>query len=135
MLKFHKQTIQALILTTLISLAGCSSKGSVIPKSDVSIADVYKNRMNKTANRSMRLAVNEPLEHANVDVDVDAYTLLNMKQTNYKYLPNPTLYMYVNYRLSEVDRSPIPSFLTEFKLYERDEYALPNEININWGSK
>jgi conjugative transfer region lipoprotein (TIGR03751 family) len=135
MLKFHKQTIQALILTTLISLAGCSSKGSVIPKSDVSIADVYKNRMNKTANRSMRLAVNEPLEHANVDVDVDAYTLLNMKQTNYKYLPNPTLYMYVNYRLSEVDRSPIPSFLTEFKLYERDEYALPSEININWGSK
>jgi conjugative transfer region lipoprotein (TIGR03751 family) len=133
MLKFHKQTIQALILTTLISLAGCSSKGSVIPKSDVSIADVYKNRMNKTANRSMRLAVNEPLEHANVDVD--AYTLLNMKQTNYKYLPNPTLYMYVNYRLSEVDRSPIPSFLTEFKLYERDEYALPSEININWGSK
>jgi conjugative transfer region lipoprotein (TIGR03751 family) len=133
MLKFHKQTIQTLILTTLISLAGCSSKGSVIPKSDVSIADVYKNRMNKTANRSMRLAVNEPLEHANVDVD--AYTLLNMKQTNYKYLPNPTLYMYVNYRLSEVDRSPIPSFLTEFKLYERDEYALPSEININWGSK
>lgn len=133
MLKFHKQTIQTLILTTLISLAGCSSKGSVIPKSDVSIADVYKNRMNKTANRSMRLAVNEPLEHANIDVD--AYTLLNMKQTNYKYLPNPTLYMYVNYRLSEVDRSPIPSFLTEFKLYERDEYALPSEININWGSK
>ena len=124
---------QALILVALISLTGCSSKENIIPKSDVSIADVYESRTHQTGSRSMRLAVNEPLEHK--DIDVNAYTLLNMKPTNYKQLPNPTLYMYVNYRLSEIDRSPIPAFLTEFKLYERDEYALPSEININWGSK
>ncbi len=121
------------LLTIAVCINGCSSKGAVIPPSDVKISDVYRNHSSPRNNQSLRLAVNEQLAPSNMDVD--AYTLHNIQKPNYHLLPNPTLYMYVNHKLSKIDRSPIPAFLTEFKLYEKDEYALPSEININWGSR
>ena len=131
MIKTIKQCTILLIIAVCIN--GCSSKGSVIPPSDVEISDVYRNHSSANSNQSLRLAVNEQLAPRNMDVD--AYTLHNIQRPDYQFLPNPTLYMYVNHKLSKIDRSPIPSFITEFKLYEKDEYALPSEININWGSR
>lgn len=123
----------ATITLVLINALGCSSKGTVIPQSNTTISDVYHNQTVTTNKQPLRMAVNVPLSHE--DQPIDAYQLHNMKRTNYQSLPNPTLYMYVNTRLSEIDRAPIPAFITEFKMFERDEYALPSEININWGTK
>lgn len=125
-------------LTTLVAcsnLTGCSTKSKVIPPTDSTISSVYHSRVQATNNNSknLRLAVNEQLAFS--DSSPEAYTLHNLKKPDYKLLPNPTLYMFVNHKLSEVDRSPIPAFMTEFKMYEKDEYALPSEYNINWGSK
>ena len=123
----------ATITLVLINTLGCSSKKAIIPHSDVSISDVYHQQNVATNKQSLRMAVNVPLLHK--DQPIDAYQLHNKKRTSYKMLPNPTLYMYVNTRLSEADRAPIPAFITEFKMFDRDEYALPSEININWGTK
>jgi conjugative transfer region lipoprotein (TIGR03751 family) len=121
------------ITLVLTSVLGCSSKEAIIPQSEVNIADVYNQQTMTNKGRSVRMAVNVPLAHQ--DQPIDAYQLHNMKRTNFMLLPNPTLYMYVNTKLSAVDRAPIPAFLTEFKMFERDEYALPSEININWGTQ
>lgn len=125
--------ITLITIAACTNLTGCSSKENVIPPTDVNISNVYHSRVQTTANQSLRLAVNEQLEFSNSSPD--AYTLHNIKKPDFKLLPNPTLYMFVNHKLSEVDRSPIPSFITEFKMFEKDEYALPSEVNINWGSK
>lgn len=117
----------------LVLISACSSKDRIIPTSDKDISEVYHNQTASTSKRPLRLSVNTPLKKS--EMSVDAYTLHNIKKTTYQYLPNPTLYMYVNYKLTEIDRSPVPAFITEFKMYEREEYALPSEININWGSK
>jgi len=127
--------ITATTLAACISVAGCSSKARVIPPTESTISSVYHSRVQSTGSNTQnkRLAVNEQLEFS--DSSPDAYTLLNIKKPDYKLLPNPTLYMFVNHKLSEVDRSPIPAFITEFKMFERQEYALPSEYNINWGNK
>ncbi len=123
----------AMITLVLINTFGCSSKEGVIPPSNVNISEVYHQQSAQSAKQAYRMAVNVPLAHQ--DQPLDAYQLHNMKRTNFQLLPNPTLYMYVNTRLSEVDRAPIPAFITEFKMFNRDEYALPSEVNINWGTK
>lgn len=126
--------LMAMTILVFSSLSGCSStKDSVIPPSSVSISDVYQNHTTNNSKQKMRFAVNVPLSAS--DTDIDAYELHGMKRNKFKLLPNPTLYMYVNTRISEVDRAPIPAFITEFKLFERDEYALPSEVNINWSNK
>ncbi len=52
----------------------------------------------------------------------------NHLATKFKRLPNPTLYMFVNAHLSTSAQVPIPAYLTEFQMWDRDHYALPGEI-------
>ena len=40
---------------------------------------------------------------------------------------NPTLWMYVVPHLSGPDGVPIPGYVTAFRLYEKDHFALPGE--------
>lgn len=129
----NKFLITVITIAACTNLTGCSSKDTVIPPSTTTISNVYNSRVHSSENQSMRLSVNEQLEYS--DTNPDGYTLHNMKRPIYNLLPNPTLYMFVNYKLSEIDRSPIPAFMTEFKMYEKEEYALPSEVNINWGEK
>ncbi|MCG9576703.1 hypothetical protein L1D14_10680 [Vibrio tubiashii] len=67
--------------------------------------------------------------------EVDVYTLHNSPRVNFQMLDNPTIYMYVPPKLSQRDRVPIPGYFTEFKLMERDEYALPGERNLSNGEQ
>lgn len=129
----NKFLITAITTAACTNFTGCSSKEAVIPASTTNISNIYNTRVHSPEGQSMRLAVNEPLEYS--DSNPDGYTLHKMKRPVYNLLPNPTLYMFVNYKLSEIDRSPIPAFMTEFKMFEKDEYALPSEVNINWSEK
>ena len=39
------------------------------------------------------------------------------------------MYMFVAPHLATNDQVPIPGYLTEFKMWEKDYYALPGEIS------
>lgn len=56
------------------------------------------------------------------------YTRTAITELNvlFPLLPNPTLVMYVYPHLAE-ERAGVPGYVTQFRLYERDEYALPGE--------
>ncbi|NQZ49361.1 MAG: hypothetical protein HRT95_03970 [Moritella sp.] len=126
--------LKTIIITAWISLLmGCSSsKESVMPPVETTIKQVYQSHSSASGKQSMRLSVQRPL--LSKEINMDAYTLHNTPKPDYQLLPNPTLYMFVASKLSR-DRSPIPAFITEFKMYERDEYALPHEVSINWEQK
>ena len=47
-------------------------------------------------------------------------------ENNFPVLPNPVLNMFVYPHLTKFG-NPIPGYTTNFKLYELDRYALPNE--------
>lgn len=50
-------------------------------------------------------------------------------ESRFKTLPNPTMYMFVAPHLAADSQVPIPGYLTEFRMWERDHYALPGEIS------
>lgn len=43
-------------------------------------------------------------------------------------LPNPQIVVYVYPHMATSTRAPVPGYTTAISLYERDEYALPNEM-------
>lgn len=49
----------------------------------------------------------------------------NVLRLRFPLLPNPSLSLYVFPHLK--DGAPVPGYVTSFKLYDRDIYALPGE--------
>ncbi len=47
-------------------------------------------------------------------------------ENNFPKLPNPVLNMFIYPHITKYD-NPVPGYTTNFRLYEVDHYALPNE--------
>ncbi len=62
-------------------------------------------------------------------LNLEAYTRTAVSELNvlFPLLPNPTLVMYVYPHLAE-ERAGVPGYVTQFRFYARDEYALPGEV-------
>lgn len=62
-------------------------------------------------------------------LNLEDYTRTAVTELNvlFPLLSNPTLVMYVYPHLAE-ERAGVPGYVTQFRLYKRDEYALPGEI-------
>jgi conjugative transfer region lipoprotein (TIGR03751 family) len=71
----------------------------------------------------------EPLVVKGNALNLEDYTRTAVSELNvlFPLLPNPTLVMYVYPHLAE-ERAGVPGYVTQFRLYERDEYALPGEF-------
>ncbi|SDH81634.1 conjugative transfer region lipoprotein, TIGR03751 family [Vibrio xiamenensis] len=126
-----RNRIIALNLISLVFLGGCTN-GSHIPKSGVKTEDIYHAQEAGESNPSTnweKVLWRPSTEHERAEVDF--YTLHNTPRPNYQFLDNPTIHFYVPPKLSSTDRVPIPGYFSEFKLYERDEYALPSERNLS----
>ncbi|MCE2573849.1 TIGR03751 family conjugal transfer lipoprotein [Motilimonas eburnea] len=124
----------ALALLINIALFGCSSKEDVVPQSSTTMQDIYQQGADGVNGQSYTSTQNVVERPATTDeVDGWAYTLHNTPRADFHLLPNPTMYMYVKAHLSTSSRVPVPAYITEFKMYERDEYALAGERNLNAG--
>lgn len=120
-------TVMLGVLISSIGIAGCSSKDSVIPPSDVTAEQVLDATMGGgKADRDYRIMTTPQL--SGVQPDVNVYELHNSPKPRYRTLPNPTLYIFVAPHLTGKGRSPIPAYVTETKMFDRDEYALPGEV-------
>ncbi len=124
---------KAFLLVLVSVLAGCSSPKRdqpVFPEPDITTKEVYEGHAggNSIAAPKSKLV----LRRATTDAEnsIDPYMLHNTPRTHYRMLDNPTMYMFVNTHISTEYRVPIPAYITEFKLLERDEYALPSEKNL-----
>lgn len=123
---------KALLLSfiSLSILSGCSS--SHANKSGTPIQDVYYSGAENAGggtNRSNSVLWRPSTSHERSEVDV--YTLHNSPRVPVSKLPNPTIYFYIPPKISKTDRVPVPGYFSEFKMYERDEYALPGERNLS----
>lgn len=124
------------ITVTLLALGvlgGCSSKDAMLPQPDQTMQDVFYSAMGSTGEGKLmdeRSALRSSLTESDADFSGYVRTEANQLQSKFQLLPNPTLYMFVAPHLSTADGAPIPGYLTEFKLYTRDHYALPGEINV-----
>jgi conjugative transfer region lipoprotein (TIGR03751 family) len=74
-------------------------------------------------------ATREPQTVNGHTLNLEGYTRSALSELNvlFPLLPNPTLVMYVYPHLAE-ERAGVPGYVTQFRLYARDEYALPGEV-------
>ena len=115
----HKIFLISLVMLTGIGCSSAKPEKPVLPESNTSMKEVYDQSVLKRP-------------ATDTERSIDPYILHNTKRTNFRKLNNPTMYLFVNTHLSTT-RIPVPAYLTEFKLLERDEYSLPSETNLsNW---
>lgn len=119
----------ALISTTLIA---CSSKDNIIPTPEYTMKEVYERHMGAMGEGALmdkRSLLRRDMNEDDIDLSKYVRTEKTALESKFKLLPNPILYMFVHPHLASESEIPIPGYLTEFKMYERDHYALPGEIS------
>ena len=128
--------INALSLAVaIVALQGCSSLEEQIPQDGPDMETIY----NEYAGGSVNTTTTAPNETAVVDTrpllkatppTLNAYTrdASNELEGLFKTLPNPTLFMYTRPHVVGRDGIPVPGYTTQFKMYDRDHFALPGEV-------
>ena len=131
-----------------VIITGCTStKDDIIPNDGVPIEDVYYGHVEpQSVKRKTEPTESNPpkssagKEHwvvkrpANAnELDKNPYVLRNTLSPVFRKLDNPTLYIFSFPYLSDNGRVPVPAYITEMKMFEREEYALPGEVNLNMG--
>ncbi len=127
--------LRALLLAAAsISLTACGSiAGNVIPNTGPAMEQVYDGMgKNNTAIKKITLDkqmhIHKPIALVSgapaLTGSVNRYAVAQ----EFRKLPNPELTLYVFPHLAGADQVPVPGYYTVFNAYERDHYALPQEI-------
>lgn len=137
-------TVTTIILINTAGLAGCSSIHR-LPDGGENIKQVYDRHMTGADDTQVggEISTEDDIETAcdnchkekqqrqinDKYVDLAPYTrsVNNEMQNLFPLLPNPQLIMYVDPHLSKKGH-PVPGYCVPFRLYEKDEYALPGEV-------
>ncbi|MFG0449329.1 TIGR03751 family conjugal transfer lipoprotein [Shewanella sp. YQ_9] len=126
--------ILTVVLTvTLISmLSACATKDSIIPVPEHDMKEVYNRHMQGIGDGELydkRSLIRRPMVEGDVVLSDYVRTEKTQLEARFKTLPNPTMYMFVAPHLAADTQVPIPGYLTEFKMWDREHYALPGEIS------
>ncbi len=120
----------SIILTSL--LAACSSKDAMLPVPDQNMKAVYNQHMNGVGDGKLldkRSLIRRDMTDNDVELSDYVRTEKNQLQAKFKRIPNPTMYMFVAPHLASDTQVPIPGYLTEFKMWDKEHYALPGEVS------
>ena len=132
------RTLKAILSVTLISvLGGCATKDSMIPTPEHDMKTVYDMHMQGVGDGKLldtRSLIRRPMMEEDVHLSDYVRTEKNMLESKFKRIPNPTLYMFVAPHLASRAQVPVPGYLTEFKMWEREHYAMPGETSDMNGS-
>tara|TARA_R110002167_G_scaffold204404_11_gene408601 strand:+ start:15498 stop:15872 length:375 start_codon:yes stop_codon:yes gene_type:complete len=113
-------------------LAGCANKDNILPTPDQDMEAVYRDHMQGIGDGKImdtRSLLRRPMEESDVQLSEYVRTEKNQLQARFKRIPNPTLYMFVAPHLAAQSEVPIPGYVTEFRMWTRDHYAMPGEVS------
>lgn len=121
------------LITISISLTtGCSLVGGVIPTPDKDMKTVYDSHMSQSGEGALtdqRSVLRRPMVEDDVDLSEYVRSEKDQLMARFQMLPNPMMYMFVAPHLSTSSNVPIPGYLTAFKMWETDHFALPGEVS------
>lgn len=127
------RTLTVVLTVTLISmLSACATKDAILPVPEQDMKEVYDSHMQGIGDGELydkRSLVRRPMIEGDVALSDYVRTEKNQLQARFKTLPNPTMYMFVAPHLAADTQVPIPGYLTEFKMWEQEHYALPGEVS------
>ena len=110
------------VLISLIAtyLNGCGQKQAIFESGQTPLMQAYEDVAAKQARYYDR-----PLQHGTADLSGYVRTAQNELDTRFPLLPNPTITLFVFPHIS--GEAPVPGYITQFKLYNKQHYALPGE--------
>lgn len=114
------------------ALSACASKDTMIPVPENDMKTVYDRHMQGVGDGKLydtRSLLRRPMDEGDVELSDYVRTEKTQLQAKFKKIPNPTMYMFVAPHLASQTQVPIPGYLTEFRMWETDHYALPGEIS------
>ncbi|WP_444928286.1 TIGR03751 family conjugal transfer lipoprotein (plasmid) [Microbulbifer sp. TRSA002] len=127
------RTLTVVLTVTLISLlSACATKDSILPVPEHDMKDVYDRHMQGIGGGQLydtRSLLRRPKMEGDNDLSYYVRTEKTQLQARFKTLPNPTMYVFVAPHLAADTQVPIPGYLTEFKMWEQEHYALPGEVS------
>ena len=125
------KSISLVIIATTFMLGCTTSKDALIPPTDTNMRSVYNEHMGGGVNgKSLeeRMALRRPILENEVNLSPYSRTESNQLKSAFSFIPNPVLVMYVAPHLATSSEVPIPGYVTQFRMYEKDNYALPHEV-------
>lgn len=125
--------LMTVLTVSLINvLSGCASKDSILPVPNDNMQTVYERHMQSVGKQKLqqsRSFLRRDMQEGDIDLSDYVRTEKNQLQSKFRFLPNPTMYMFVAPHLSTKDKVPVPGYITEFKMWEKDQYAMPGELS------
>lgn len=121
-----------LIAISISLLASCATKDTMLPVPEQNMKTVYNRHMQSNGDGVLfdeRAVLRRPMIEDDVALSNYVRTEKNQLESKFKTLPNPTMYMFVAPHLAADTNVPIPGYLTEFKMWETEHYAMPGEIS------
>lgn len=123
----------------LVALSACSSLEDQIPQDGPDMEAVYNEYTTGDAggyggvDRVSDAGVGPATHRALIETSpalMSSYTrdASNELEGLFKTHPNPTLFMYTRPHLVGRDGIPVPGYTTQFKMFNRDHFALPGEV-------
>jgi len=125
-------SIAFLPVILISTLSGCATKDTLLPIPEQDMKAVYESHMRGVGDGQLfdsRSVLRRPMIEGDVELSEYVRTEKNQLESKFKKIPNPTMYMFVAPHLSTRSKVPIPGYLTEFSMWEQDNYALPGEIS------
>jgi len=123
----------AVVALAAVTLAGCANKDAMIPRPESNMQDIYGQAMGSMGEGRLmdeRAVLRRSMVESDTDYSNYVRDEANQLQSKFSLLPNPTMYMFVAPHLATADGVPVPGYLTEFKMYTRDHYAMPGEVAL-----
>ncbi len=118
---------KAVLISLGLGISACSppfKSHHPIPEGTQTMEDIY-DQHHATQSRSSRPS--HPMPDGASHLAGYTREVYNELTVRFPRLPNPTIVMYVFPHLN-ADGAPIPGYSTMFQLYEKVEYALPEEV-------
>ena len=127
------QILTAVLTAISISfLTSCATKDTMLPVPEYNMKTVYNRHMQSNGDGVLfdqRAVLRRPMIEGDVALSKYVRTEKNQLESKFKTLPNPTMYMFVAPHLAADTQVPIPGYLTEFKMWKTEHYAMPGEIS------
>ncbi|MEZ8987888.1 hypothetical protein AB4571_02205 [Vibrio breoganii] len=129
-MKFPKCLLVVLCASLMAACSSGAKKNQIIPESDVTVKEVMQRTSGGGAGQvSARGVLVRPASEAEL-LQVN-HVVNHVGHASYRLLPNPTLHIYFAPQIESKGGMPKPAWMSEFKMYDRDHYALPGELSLS----
>lgn len=120
--------MKTIAILIFLWITGCSSQNRTLVDEELpTMQAVYQKKFN-TREGFNRNDSARTIHDGDRDWNGEVKRELAPLRSEFRYLPNPVLTMYIYPHLTDAG-TPVPGYATFFKFYEKDHVGLPNEFD------